>query len=85
MRGWVGRGSSGSRLSLLLHISDESRQRGENILIRLMLLNHPGRDVGRAMRREHSGVMGAEMLQPGVQEADGELLVPAQRADDLVH
>jgi len=68
-----------------LHVSDEIGQRRENVLIRLMLLNHPGRDVGRAMRREHSGVMGAEMPQPGVQEADGEPLAPAQRANDLVH
>jgi len=45
-----------------------------------------GRDAGRATRREHSGVMGAEMPQPGVQEADGEpRLLGTQRADDPPH
>jgi hypothetical protein len=37
------------------------------------------------MGREHARVVRAEVPQPGVQEADGEPLVPAQRADDLVH
>src|SRR5215472_4904570 len=37
------------------------------------------------MGRQNSGVMGAKMPQPGIQEADRELPVPPQCADDLAH
>ena len=85
MRRRVSRGAARARGGLILHLIDEIRQCREDILVRPMLLYHPGRDIGRPASRQHSFAVGAEMPQLAVQEADGELRVLAQRPDDLVH
>jgi hypothetical protein len=63
---------------LRLHIADEIRQRGEDVLVRLMLRYHSCRNIGGAAGGQHSLVVRAEVLLLAVQKADGELRVPVQ-------
>ncbi len=69
----------------MLHLIHEIRQRRDDILARLMLLYDSCRNIGRAVGRQHSFVVRAEVPQAAVHEADSELRVSAQRADDLIH
>ena len=74
-----------ARGGLLLHVFHELRQGGENVAVRLMLLDHLGGDGRGAMAGQHPLVVGAEVPEPAVQVAHRELGVPAEIADDLAH